>query len=85
MIENIFYILLIAIVVYFGARLFHMLIVSGLTADTVLDMLKNLNIVPGKSEEAKKAEEENPFSHKIFFYAIALCIPVILIMSFVKW
>ena len=84
MIENILYVLLIAIVLYFGARLFHILIVSGLTADTVLDMLKNLNIVPGKSEKAIKAEHENPFNHKIFFYAIALCIPAIFILSLIE-
>ena len=84
MIENIFYILLIAIFVYLGVRVIHVIMVSSLTADTVLDMLKNMNIVPGKSEEAIKAEQENPFRHKIFFYVIALCIPVILILSFIE-
>ena len=47
-------------------------------------MLKNLNIVPGKSEKAIKAEHENPFNHKLFFYFIALCIPAIFVLSLIE-
>ena len=84
MIENIFYILLTFVILYLGSRIIHMLIVSSLTADTVLDIFKNINIVPGKSKEALKAEKDNPFRHKIFFYILALCIIIILILSLIK-
>ena len=82
--QDLFYILIIISFLYLGSRLFHKLVVSNLTADSFLDILKNFNIILGKSEAALQAEQENHFQHKIFLYVLVLLIPIVVVLSFIR-
>ena len=82
--QTLFYLLIIISAVYFGARLFYKLIISNLTADSFLEILKNFNIIPGKSKAALQAEQKNPFQHRIFLYVLVLLIPIVVVLSFIR-